>query len=302
MHLRARLLTATTVGLVACAPAPSAMTTPPTTAAPTTAAATPAARPALDTTVDDQGDADSDSDSDGDRDGDDGAPDPEGIGIGGGEAAKETHVGFDAAPRMIRARVEVTIDKVAPTGLNFFAIQVDFDNGTWAHGGLQDVDGPDHGRVRQVNWGGLVDRGGGNDDYDQMNDTADLEKIQNPPEGQHLGPYAWENGTTYQLTIERGDAVTLPAGKYHLMPDHPAIRIRHARHLWAWHFTARPVGGGAPFEATLYDGADAFTGFMVWNEAGYGSTATQQHAVWSEASYTALGADDDATPTSWSRF
>jgi hypothetical protein len=49
-----------------------------------------------------------------------------------------------------------------------------------------------------VNWGGLVDHGVGNADYDQANDRADPEKIQNPPAEQHVGPYAWQNGVEYE--------------------------------------------------------------------------------------------------------
>src|SRR5205085_5402940 len=110
-------------------------------------------------------------------------------------------------PGVVSASVQVVVDRAATSGLNFFALQVDFDNGTWAHGGLQDVDGPDgpeSPRVRQVNWGGLVDRGGGNADYDQADARADLEEIQNPPAGQHVGPYAWRDSVEYEYRIERG--------------------------------------------------------------------------------------------------
>lgn len=197
--------------------------------------------------------------------------------------------------------MRVVVDRVAPTGLNFFALQVDFTNGTWAHGGLQDVDGDAGQRVRQVNWGGLVDRGGGNDDYDKEDDRADLDKIQNPPAGQHVGPYAWQTAVEYEIVIERGARVTLPPGDYALIPDHAPVRVDHARTLWQWQLTVRPTAGGPAFTAVLHDGAEAFASFTVWNEAGYGSTSAQQHTRWWQPRYaTAPGAPLQA-PTSWAR-
>jgi hypothetical protein len=113
------------------------------------------------------------------------------FGIGRGEKDAHTHVVFETPKDVVFASVHVVVDRTASAGLNFFALQVNFKNGTWAHGGLQDVDRTDGKagpRVRQVNWGGLVDRGGGTADYDQRNDRADLEKIQNPAIGQHRTP------------------------------------------------------------------------------------------------------------------
>jgi hypothetical protein len=128
------------------------------------------------------------------------------FGIGRGERDARTHVAFDTPKGIVWASVHVVVDRTATTGLNFFALQVDFRNGTWAHGGLQDVDhldGKGGPRMRQVNWGGLVDRGGGNADYDLMNDRADLEKIQNPAIGQQLGAYPSKNGVEYEYRVER---------------------------------------------------------------------------------------------------
>ncbi len=226
------------------------------------------------------------------------------FGIGGGEADPHTHVEFDVPGKLVGASVRVVVDRVAPVGLNFFALQVDFDNGTWAHGGVQDVDGPDGSRTRQINWGGLVDRGGGNADYDEEDDRADLEAIQNPPAGLHVGPYAWRTGVAYEYLLERGAQVTLPPGSYRLIPDQPPVRLRRPRTMWEWRFTVRPVApaDGAPFVAVLYDAADAFTALYVWNESGYGSTDGGQHTTWSALRYTALGSTTSATPTSWSRF
>lgn len=224
------------------------------------------------------------------------------FGIGGGEADPQTHVAFTAPRGLTAASVRVVVDRVASTGLNFFAIQVDFDNGTWAHGGLQDVDGPNGTRTRQVNWGGLVDRGGGTDDYTKEADREDLEKIQNAPAGEHVGPFAWQTGVEYELAVERGASIGLPAGDYRLIPDRPLVHVEHARTMWAWRFTARPTSGAGPaYVATLYDTAATFDGFSVWNEAGYGSTADAQHARWSAPRYTTAGAAAQ-TPTAFTRF
>jgi hypothetical protein len=183
---------------------------------------------------------------------------------------------------------------------------VDFDNGTWAHGGLQDVDGPsgpNGSRVRQVNWGGLVDRGGGNADYDEADPRNDLEKIQNPAAGQHLGPYPWKNGVEYEFLVERGRRVTLPPGEYSLTPGEERVRLHHARRLWEWRFTVRPVSAaGEPFVAVLYDAAETIDTFSVWNESGYGSSPAEQQTRWSHPGFRARGQDGEQTPASWQRF
>lgn len=225
------------------------------------------------------------------------------FGIGGGEDAPETHVAFDAPRDLIAASARVVVDRVAPRGLNFFALQVDFANGTWAHGGVQDVDGPDGTRTRQVNWGGLVDRGGGNADYDELDDVADLARIQNPPAGQHVGPYAWQTGVAYEYRVERGARITLPPGDYQLIPDRPVVRVAQARAMWEWRFTVRPLAGDGPaYTAVLYDSADTFTSFYLWNESGYGSTDAAQHTTWSAPRYVQAGAADARAPARWQRF
>lgn len=233
--------------------------------------------------------------------GDAGRPPPL-FGIGGGEHDQQTHISFDAPKQLVGASVHVVVDRTAPTGLNFFALQVDFANGTWAHGGLQDVDGPDGKRTRQVNWGGLVDRGGGTADYEQERDQADLEKIQNPPLGEHVGPYPWRNGVEYEYRVERGDRVTLPPGDYHLIPDRPSVHLDHPRTLWAWRFTVRPVAeAGASYVAVLYDGAASFDAFYVWNESGYGSTDAAQHTSW-WAPLANVASGPARAPAAWQRF
>ncbi|MBK9032284.1 MAG: hypothetical protein IPL61_13390 [Myxococcales bacterium] len=225
------------------------------------------------------------------------------FGIGGGEDDPRTHVAFDAPGELVAASARVVVDRVAPTGLNFFALQVNFNNGTWAHGGLQDVDGPAGTRTRQINWGGLVNRGGGSADYEQQDDRADLARIQNPPVGQHLGPYAWRTGVAYEYLVERGARVRLPAGDYRLIPGRPLVRVAKARTMYEWRFTVRPVAGDGPtFVAVLYDAADAITSFYLWNESGYGSTDAAQHTRWWAPRYVEAGASGAREPAAWHRF
>lgn len=225
------------------------------------------------------------------------------FGIGGGERDPQTHISFETPKQLVAASVHVAIDRAAPAGLNFFALQVDFNNGTWAHGGVQDVDGPEGRRIRQINWGGLVDRGGGTADYENENDVADLDKIQNPPPGQHVGPYAWKDGVEYEYRIDRGAQVTLPPGTYRLIPDRPLVRVTQPRVMWEWRFTVRPVSEPGPsFVAVLYDGAESFNSMYVWNESGYGSTSAAQHTSWWTPLYVALGDTVAKAPSSWDRF
>jgi len=226
--------------------------------------------------------------------------------IGSGGRETRTHVAFETPPGIVSASIRIVVDRTAKVGLNFFALQVDFDNGTWAHGGLQDVNGPDGPqgpRVRQVNWGGLVDRGGGDADYDEADAPADLEKIQNPPTGQHVGPYAWKTGVEYEYLIERGRRVTLPPGNYSLTPGDDPVHLRRSRQMWEWRFTVRPVSApGEPFVAVLYDAADAIDTLSVWNEAGYGSSDAEQSTRWTRPRYRVRGEDGERTPASWQRF
>lgn len=146
-------------------------------------------------------------------------------------------------------------------------------------------------------------RGGGYADYDQANDRADLEKIQNPPAEQHVGPYAWKNGVEYEYMVERGALITLPPGRYRLSPDDKAVRLNHGRRMWEWRFTVRPIADpGGPFVAVLYDGADAVDSISVWNESGYGSTDQAQHTSWWLPLYGTLGGGRAQAPASWKRF
>lgn len=149
----------------------------------------------------------------------------------------------------------------------------------------------------------VIDRGGGTADYDEMDDVADLAQIQNPPAGQHVGPYPWQTGVAYEYRVERGAQVTLPPGDYQLIPDRPVVHVARPRTMWAWRFTVRPVTGDGPtYAAVLYSGAATFTSFYLWNESGYGSTDDAQHTSWSTPRYRQAGAAEDVAATSWQRF
>jgi pilus assembly protein Flp/PilA len=242
-------------------------------------------------------------------DGEDGASgaedEPQNVDVVTGE---QSHVGVDAPEGLTRASVEVTVDRTSDEGLNFFALQVNFDNGTWAHGGLQDLDGEGDDRHLAVNWGGLVSRGGGSADYDGIGDEAEqarsLDLIQNPGDGKQLEDVEWSRGTTYVLTVERGDLQHFEPGDYVLTHGEDAVYVDHPRDLYAWTFTIRPAGGGPPiYEGTLYNSADTLDSFTYWNESGYGSTNDDLEATWSDPSYrTDAEPGRDVVPEGTSRY
>ena len=198
---------------------------------------------------------------------------PTSFGIGTGENTDKTHAAFGGVPtRLTSVRTWVKVNQVPDKGLNFFALQVNFNNGTWAHGGLQYNKGTDW----VANWGGLVNRGGGSKDYTDADPANDLAKIQNTNPTTRL--YAWQLGTTYELIIWRGDKITLPAGEYEFMDK--KVYLPKPRTMWQWHFVAKPAHGGKAFESVMYNSADSFKDFYVWNECGYGSCNLPQHATW----------------------
>src|SRR5580698_8043021 len=94
------------------------------------------------------------------------------IGIGGNETNSHTHLRFEGIPKdakIVSVSTHLIVDQAAPVGLNFFAVQVNFPNKTWAHGGPQVNSG-----AEKANWGGLVNRGGGSKDYQEVNWKEDL--------------------------------------------------------------------------------------------------------------------------------
>ena len=62
------------------------------------------------------------------------------IGIGGDELDPHTHLRFEGIPkdsRIVNVSTHLIVEQAATNGLNFFAVQVNFPNKTWAHGGPQ---------------------------------------------------------------------------------------------------------------------------------------------------------------------
>jgi hypothetical protein len=218
------------------------------------------------------------------------------IGIGGDEVDPHTHLRFEGIPgdaKIVSVSTHLIVEQAATNGLNFFAVQVNFPNQTWAHGGPQVNSG-----AEKANWGGLVNRSGGAKDYQEVNWQKDLLLIECGVEKPNTVPWKWERNCEYILTVERGKQVQLPAGT-----NAQFKVVVPARTMWEWKFTIQPVSSGhETFTALLYDSADHLRSFYVWNEAGYGSTSQQQHAKWSLPTYRTEGSLEDKVPTGWKRF
>lgn len=224
-----------------------------------------------------------------------GAARPGHIAIGAGEE-KPTHVAFETEKdaKIVKVSVNVIVDKASPNGLNFFAVQVNFPNSTWAHGGPQ-ISKKGDGLAKYANWGGLVSRGGGVKDYSDADPKNDRSLIECGVEKPNTIPCEWELNREYTLTVERGEQVILPADE----------KTPTERKMWVWHFMMTPAGDAqtAPtFTSKLYDSADHISDFSVWNEAGYGSTAGEQHARWSLPEYFIEGDNRARAPARWWRF
>jgi hypothetical protein len=224
------------------------------------------------------------------------------IGIGKDED-KRTHLNFttEKGAHIVKVTTHLTIDQVAPAGLNFFAIQVNFPNKTWAHGGPQMNGKADH-RIQYANWGGLVNRGGGSADYTQADPSKDFYLIECGIDKPNTVPFAWKQGREYILTVERGRQLDLPAGSGHGGKHDITL---DKRQMWEWKFTIVPADGGKDverFSSFIYDSADHITWFCVWNESGYGSKSDEQHARWTVPTYWVEGDTKEKTPAKWTRF
>ncbi|GLQ88280.1 hypothetical protein GCM10007898_18490 [Dyella flagellata] len=207
--------------------------------------------------------------------------------IGPESGDPHSHAAFPQLPNeIIKVTSHVRVTNAVNQGLNFFAIQVNFPNQTWAHGGPQLVGGK-----YQMNWGGLVSRGGRATDYREENPASDLLLMQNAKDSERSAPYAWVVGKEYVLTIERGKQVTFPPGQYVFIGSGPVVSLPNVRTMWEWKFTLKAADGHGPVQvSTLYDAADRISSFYIWNECGYGSCNKGQSAIWSMPVYTALGA------------
>jgi hypothetical protein len=221
------------------------------------------------------------------------------IGIGAGEEPP-THLSFSNMPKdakIVWVSARLIVDKASLNGLNFFAIQVNFPNKTWAHGGPQLVKKGNQ-NVEQINWGGLVNRGGGSKDYKEADPKSDLMLIESGVGKPNTVPWKWKQNVEYVLTVERGKQVQLPAGEVQ------KVQVE-ARTMWEWKFTYEPVTKDVnlkPYTALIYNSADSIGSFYLWNEAGYGSTKDDQHAWWSPPTYRLENSTADHVAREWKRF
>jgi hypothetical protein len=170
---------------------------------------------------------------------------------------------------------------------------VNFPNKTWAHGGPQINSG-----AEKANWGGLVNRGGGVKDYEEVDWKEDLMLIECGIDKPNTVPWSWERNTEYILTVERGSQIQLPAGtnsQFNVsVPE---------RTMWRWEFTIQPVHEDSEvYHAFIYNSAGHISSFYLWNEAGYGSKDDEQHARWSLPTYRVEGSVENKVPAGWKRF
>jgi hypothetical protein len=52
----------------------------------------------------------------------------------------------------------------------------------------------------------------------------------------------------------------------------------------------------------IHDSAEYLSLFYLWNEAGYGSKGSEQHARWSVPNYWTVGDEHPKSALGWSRF
>jgi len=223
------------------------------------------------------------------------------IGIGHGEEDAHTHLSFGKSipkeAKIVQVSTHLIVDQASPNGLNFFAIQVNFPNKTWAHGGPQLVK-RDGKPFMQANWGGLVNRGGGSKDYKEVDWKNDLLLIQCGVGKPNTVPWEWELHREYILTVRRGKQVHLPAAK---VQDVQAPE----RTMWEWHFTIEPLEkdkSRPTFASLIYNSAESLRSFYLWNESGYGSLSDEQHTRWSQPSYRTEDGSNDVIARDWKRF
>jgi len=167
------------------------------------------------------------------------------------------------------ASVEVRIDEVPRHGLRFFALQVDFAEVAWAHGGLQ-AD-PSNGKA---NWGGLAS---GIDYSFEGSEATVLSRIQNAPG--RVAAVSWQTGTWYRYTVTRGPEEVLPAGSYAVLDETPRP-VATARKMWRWDFEIRDIGTNrVVWHKHLHVAHPMITSITYWTETGYGITCDDKLSV-----------------------
>lgn len=211
------------------------------------------------------------------------------------------HVYFPSAANQnkIGVSIHITVDAITDHArenfLNFFALQVNFNNNTAAHGGFQS---------HQVNWGGLVNHGGGVLDYSALSSLqaaqVDILKLQNETDEIRNQPFDYVVGKEYIFEIKRLDQETFPAGQeVQVIGGGVPVTPTVERKLYVWEFTVIPADGNGPsVRSVLYNSAPYFDFFCVWNEIRKNEG---QLTSWSNPRYT----KEDGTvvtPTDWTRY
>lgn len=188
-------------------------------------------------------------------------------------------------------QMRINVDSTSGDGLNFFGLQVNFDNETWAHGGVQRTDGD-----RKVNWGGLPVRNDGNSDYTEPSDEQKLRELDRIQNGENqVEEVDWDEDTEYIYEITRGDKVTVPAGEARVSHSEDPVDVDHDREMYEWNFTVRPADGGEPiYEGTMYNTAESIEWVALWNETGYGADEDATRATWGD--FQVGGDDGDLHP------
>lgn len=166
-----------------------------------------------------------------------------------------------------RASVELTVDELnAPdqsAGLTFYAIQVNFDDGTGAHGGPQQLD---DGK-RKVNWGGLD---GGDYAAGENDPDGQIANIINPQGDENTPEIDWENGHTYRLEVVKGDTRVFEPGDYESTSGRTG-HLDEPTEYQGWEFRmVDTTTGEVVTTQTVYNHAEHIESFGYWTETGYG--------------------------------
>jgi hypothetical protein len=156
------------------------------------------------------------------------------------------------------ASVEMMVEAIPDHAFQFFAIQLDFAGGTWAHGGVQSGG--------EADWGGLGMYG-----YAYAGHEREvLDQLQNLPG--RVSSVPWSTGVWYRYDVALRGLETLPAGDYSVL-DEPPTHVDHDRTFWRWDFTITSVADGTVVWQQGFDtNADTFTDWSYWTETGYGAT------------------------------
>ncbi|WP_291363779.1 Hint domain-containing protein [Acetobacter sp. UBA5411] len=184
---------------------------------------------------------------------------------------------IDASTHVTSISIDLTIDALNGPGMHFFALQVDFSNGAWAHGGLQ-AQGETPWRI---NWGGLDVTPDDPTGY-SINDPQDLSYIQD-----NIPQYVSADflvGKTYTYTISRGEEVTFLPGYYTKIDGAQTYYVDQTRTMWEWHFTVTPTDGSSPaITQVLYTSSPYISEAAYWNE---NFEASQPASEWTNLKVT----------------